>query len=44
MHTGGDTAITLFATAHNLFDGRYYWNPIYENPHRWVEAGLRFYF
>lgn len=38
------TAVTLFATAHNLFDGRYYSNPFYENPHRWVEAGLRFHF
>lgn len=44
IQTSAETAVTLFATAHNLFDGRYYWYPAYENPHRWVEAGLRFHF
>ncbi len=38
------TALDLFATCHNLFDGRHYWHSLYENPHRWVEAGLRFHF
>ncbi len=38
------TALDLFVTCHNLFDGRHYWFSLYENPHRWVEAGLRFYF
>lgn len=33
-----------FATCHNLFDGRHYWHSLYENSHRWFEAGLRFYF
>ncbi len=44
IQTGAHTAVTLFATAHNLFDGRYYWHHLYENPHRWVEAGVRFHF
>ncbi len=41
---GEQRALALFATAHNLFDGRHYWHPVFENPHRWVEAGVRFYF
>ncbi len=38
------TSMDLFFTAHNIFDGRQYWDPMYENAHRWVEAGLRFHF
>ncbi len=38
------TAFDLFFTVHNLFDGRDYWISIYDNAHRWVEAGLRFNF
>ncbi|MFH1216292.1 MAG: TonB-dependent receptor [Pseudomonadota bacterium] len=44
ISTGPSTAVTLFATAHNLFDGRYYWHSWFENPHRWVEAGVKFHF
>jgi vitamin B12 transporter len=38
------TSVDLFATAHNLFDGRDYWIDVYDNAHRWVEAGLRLHF
>lgn len=44
LQSGGQTSIRLFAAVHNLFDGRDYYSPAYENPHRWVEAGLRFNF
>lgn len=44
FQTRGQTSIRIFAAVHNLFDGRDYWEPAYENPHRWVEAGLRFNF
>jgi vitamin B12 transporter len=44
LQTGGQTSIRLFAAVHNLFDGRDYQAIAYENPHRWVEAGLRFNF
>jgi vitamin B12 transporter len=44
LQSGGQTSIRLFAAVHNLFDGRDYYTKAYENPHRWVEAGLRFNF
>ncbi|MCB2184064.1 MAG: TonB-dependent receptor [Desulfobulbaceae bacterium] len=38
------SSMDLFFTAHNLFDGRDYWHEIYDNAHRWVEAGIKFHF
>lgn len=35
---------TLFFTAHNLFNGKQYWDYRYENAPRWVEGGVRFHF
>ncbi|MRR35297.1 TonB-dependent receptor [bacterium] len=37
----GNTEAELFATGHNLFDGRQYHDEIFKNPDRWFEGGLR---
>lgn len=37
----GNTEAELFATGHNLFDGRQYHDEIFKNPSRWFEGGLR---
>ncbi len=34
-------SITFFMTIHNLTNEKQYWNSLYQNPERWVEAGLR---
>jgi len=31
----------FFVSVRNLFNGSHYWFDIYNNPGRWVEAGLR---
>lgn len=38
------SSMDLFLTAHNLFDGRDYWIDVYDNAHRWLEAGIKFHF
>lgn len=40
-----DTALELFFTAHNLFNGaQFSWGDAFKNPRRWVEGGARFKF
>jgi vitamin B12 transporter len=34
-------AVIVFCSARNLFNGEHYWMDLFENPGRWVEAGLR---
>lgn len=36
--------VSVFATAHNIFNGSQYWADIYKNASRWFEAGLRYKF
>jgi vitamin B12 transporter len=38
------TKTEIFLTAHNIFNGSQYEDILYQNPKRWVEAGLRFKF
>jgi vitamin B12 transporter len=37
----GKIALDVFAVAHNIFDANSYNNQFYENPGRWLEAGVR---
>ncbi len=34
----------VFVAGHNIFDGRQYVFPVYENASRWIEAGVRYRF
>ncbi|MBI5556150.1 MAG: TonB-dependent receptor [Deltaproteobacteria bacterium] len=36
-----NTTTNFFVSARNLFNGRHYWHYVFENPDRWLEAGLR---
>ena len=38
------TSLDIFMTLHNLTDADQYWHLFFENPGRWIEVGLRFYF
>ncbi|KAF0218686.1 MAG: iron complex outermembrane recepter [Geobacteraceae bacterium] len=38
------TAVELFLTAHNIFNGAQYQNETFKNPRRWFEGGIRFKF
>ncbi|HEX8948961.1 MAG TPA: TonB-dependent receptor [Dissulfurispiraceae bacterium] len=38
------TSAEIFLTAHNLFNGSYYTLNIYPDPHRWIEAGIKYRF
>ena len=38
------TSADIFLTAHNIFNGSYYTLNVYPNPHRWIEAGVKFRF
>lgn len=40
----GEINADLFATIHNMFDGSSYDFDYYDNPKRWMEAGIRFHF
>lgn len=40
----GRTNFDVFMTLHNVTDAEQYWHVFYQNPGRWIEVGLRFYF
>ncbi len=40
----GDTAVELFFTAHNIFNGAQYSAGFFPNPRRWLEGGAKFSF
>ncbi|TAN43286.1 MAG: TonB-dependent receptor [Nitrospirae bacterium] len=39
-----DRACEIFLTGHNIFDGTQYWNDLFRNAKRWIEAGVRYKF
>jgi vitamin B12 transporter len=41
---GDRTNVDVFMTLHNITDADQYWHVFYQNPGRWIEVGLRFYF
>jgi vitamin B12 transporter len=44
IYTYGRHAFEIFATAHNLFNGKQYFADFYRNPRRWAEIGMRYRF
>ncbi|MFZ2199067.1 MAG: hypothetical protein WAV13_15115, partial [Thermodesulfovibrionales bacterium] len=41
LYKQNDTALEIFLTGHNIFNGSQYDNMFYKNARRWIEAGLR---
>jgi vitamin B12 transporter len=41
IYSKNDLSSELFFTGHNLFNGSQYVGTVYQNPRRWVEAGIR---
>ncbi|MDD1750125.1 MAG: TonB-dependent receptor [Methanothrix sp.] len=44
IYSTDKTKTELFLTAHNIFNASQYDDSLYQNPRRWVEAGIRFKF
>jgi vitamin B12 transporter len=44
LYKGKEYLIEGFLTGHNIFNGAQYSTEFYENPKRWIEAGIRFKF
>lgn len=43
-HGKSGATLNLFFSGRNLFNGSHSWSGTFENPGRWLEAGLRFHF
>lgn len=41
IFTERKSSMELFLSAHNIFNGSQYWLSCYENPARWIEAGVK---
>lgn len=44
LYKSKEYSIEGFLTGHNIFNGAQYSTEFYENPSRWIEAGIRFKF
>ncbi len=44
FYTHDDQVLAIFVDIHNIFNGSQYFAEAYQNPERWVEAGIRYTF